>query len=55
MAYFKRVTSEAAPGRQNAVVMGRKTYESIPSKFGRSRTASMWCSRALTQFMGKRV
>lgn len=33
MAYFKRVTSEAAPGRQNAVVMGRKTYESIPSKF----------------------
>ena len=33
MAYFKRVTSEAEPGRQNAVVMGRKTYESIPSKF----------------------
>ncbi len=33
MAYFKRVTSEARPGQQNAVVMGRKTYESIPSKF----------------------
>jgi len=33
MAYFKRVTTEAPPGRQNAVVMGRKTYESIPGKF----------------------
>ncbi len=33
MAYFKRITTEAAPGRQNAVVMGRKTYESIPAKF----------------------
>ncbi|MFT3928320.1 MAG: dihydrofolate reductase [Myxococcales bacterium] len=33
MAYFKRLTSEASAGRQNAVVMGRKTYESIPGKF----------------------
>ena len=33
MAYFKRVTTVAPPGRQNAVVMGRKTYESIPGKF----------------------
>lgn len=33
MAYFKRVTCEAKPGLQNAVVMGRKTYESIPPKF----------------------
>nr|AIA18702.1 Dihydrofolate reductase [uncultured bacterium] len=33
MAYFKRLTSEAKPGFGNAVVMGRKTYESIPSKF----------------------
>jgi dihydrofolate reductase len=33
MAYFKRITSEAPHGLQNAVLMGRKTYESIPSKF----------------------
>lgn len=33
MAYFKRVTSEARANCQNAVVMGRKTYESIPEKF----------------------
>lgn len=33
MAFFKRTTSEAAPGKSNAVVMGRKTFESIPAKF----------------------
>jgi dihydrofolate reductase len=33
MAHFKRVTSDAPEGRQNAVLMGRKTYESIPSRF----------------------
>jgi dihydrofolate reductase len=33
MAYYKRTTSEAPPGQQNAVVMGRATFESIPSKF----------------------
>jgi dihydrofolate reductase len=33
MAYYKRTTSEAPAGQQNAVIMGRKTYESIPSKF----------------------
>jgi dihydrofolate reductase len=33
MAYFKRVTSEAAPEKQNAVVMGRTTFESIPPRF----------------------
>jgi dihydrofolate reductase len=33
MAYFKRVTSEAPAGRSNAVIMGRKTYESIAPKF----------------------
>lgn len=32
MAYFSRITSQAAEGKQNAVVMGRKTWESIPSK-----------------------
>ena len=34
MAYFKRVTAETtAPEKQNAVIMGRKTWESIPAKF----------------------
>jgi dihydrofolate reductase len=33
MAYFKRVTSEAANGKVNAVLMGRTTFESIPAKF----------------------
>jgi dihydrofolate reductase len=33
MAFFKRLTTEASAGRQNAVIMGRKTYESIPPKF----------------------
>ena len=33
MAYFARVTSSAPEGARNAVVMGRKTWESIPGKF----------------------
>lgn len=33
MAYFKRLTSEAPEGCVNAVLMGRKTYESIPARF----------------------
>ena len=34
MAHFKRVTMEPpSPEKQNAVIMGRKTWESIPSKF----------------------
>ncbi len=34
MAYFKELTTRTAdPTKQNAVVMGRKTWESIPSKF----------------------
>mmetsp|Transcript_24526 Transcript_24526/g.76661 ORF Transcript_24526/g.76661 Transcript_24526/m.76661 type:complete len:520 (+) Transcript_24526:446-2005(+) len=33
MAYFKRVTQDAPPGRQNSVIMGRKTWLSIPPKF----------------------
>jgi dihydrofolate reductase len=33
MAYYKRKTSEAPAGMQNAVVMGRRTFESIPAKF----------------------
>lgn len=33
MAYFVRVTSAAPAGKTNAVVMGRKSWESIPTKF----------------------
>jgi len=33
MKYFKEVTSACSEGHQNAVIMGRKTWESIPAKF----------------------
>ncbi|MCJ1247995.1 dihydrofolate reductase [Trapelia coarctata] len=33
LAYFARVTRRAPPRSINAVVMGRKTWESIPQKF----------------------
>jgi len=33
MAHFKRVTLAAPEGKTNAVVMGRRTWESIPEKF----------------------
>ena len=34
MAYFKAVTAQVnEPGARNAVIMGRKTWESIPAKF----------------------
>jgi len=33
MAYFAKVTSTAPPSYHNAVVMGRKTWESIPPRF----------------------
>lgn len=34
LAYFKELTSKTAEsGKQNAVIMGRKTWESIPAKF----------------------
>lgn len=33
MNYFTRTTSNACDGKQNAVIMGRKTWESIPIKF----------------------
>lgn len=33
MAYFKRVTTEAPGAQENGVVMGRKTWLSIPPKF----------------------
>lgn len=33
MAFFKEITSTAKENHQNAVIMGRKTWESIPEKF----------------------
>ena len=34
MAFFKRVTSSVADiGKRNAVIMGRRTWASIPAKF----------------------
>ncbi len=33
MSYFKDVTTSAQNGKKNAVIMGRKTWESIPEKF----------------------
>jgi dihydrofolate reductase len=33
MAFFKRTTISAPEGKTNFVIMGRKTYESIPKKF----------------------
>ena len=33
MAYFKKTTTTATAGKKNAVIMGRKTWDSIPEKF----------------------
>jgi dihydrofolate reductase len=33
MAFFRQLTSDAPAGMRNAVIMGRKTYASIPPKF----------------------
>lgn len=33
MAFFKRQTVTAAPSKRNVVIMGRKTWESLPVKF----------------------
>lgn len=33
LKYFAQATTNAPDGRQNAVVMGRNTWESIPAKF----------------------
>lgn len=32
MAFFKKITTSAPENKMNAVIMGRKTYESIPAK-----------------------
>lgn len=33
LRFFKKITSAAPDGKRNAVIMGRKTWESIPEKF----------------------
>jgi dihydrofolate reductase/thymidylate synthase len=33
MAFFRKVTSTAVAGKRNAVIMGRRTWASIPGKF----------------------
>lgn len=33
MAYFKTLTTAAQPGKQNLVIMGRKTWESLPKTY----------------------
>lgn len=33
LKYFKQLTSRASEGKQNALIMGRKTWESIPALF----------------------
>ena len=33
MTYFKKVTMAASPGKENGVIMGWKTYNSIPKQF----------------------
>ncbi|CZR61500.1 related to DFR1-dihydrofolate reductase [Phialocephala subalpina] len=33
MAYFARITKRAPPGTTNALIMGRKTWDSLPPKF----------------------
>ncbi|KAK7468876.1 dihydrofolate reductase [Stygiomarasmius scandens] len=33
MSYFANVTTNAPEGKKNAVIMGRKTWESIPKKY----------------------
>ena len=33
MAFFREITSVAQQGKSNAVIMGRKTWASIPEKF----------------------
>jgi dihydrofolate reductase len=32
LRFLQRITTSAAPGKQNAVIMGRLTWESVPSK-----------------------
>lgn len=32
LKFFKRITTECSPGKLNAVVMGRKTWDSLPAK-----------------------
>jgi len=33
MSFFKKLTTSAPSPKRNAVILGRKTWESIPAKF----------------------
>lgn len=33
LKFFKKLTTEAPAGKQNAVIMGRKTWDSLPERF----------------------
>lgn len=33
LKFFKKLTTEAPAGKQNAVIMGRKTWDSLPDRF----------------------
>lgn len=66
MARFRQVTTACRPGRTNAVIMGRKTYISIPAKFRplsdrlnivltRSGEVDVGCVRAREAGMGGRT
>ena len=32
LSYFKQITTEAKPNTRNVVIMGRKTWESLPTR-----------------------
>lgn len=50
MAYFSRITTQAAEGKQNAVIMGRNTWDSIPPKYRPlSNRVNVVVSRTLTE------
>lgn len=47
---FKEITTHAAPNKMNAVIMGRKTWESIPEKFRPLQNRyNIICSSTMTQ------
>lgn len=50
MKFFFHLTSTAAEGKENAVIMGRNTWESIPEKYRPlSKRLNILLSRKLTQ------
>ena len=47
LQHFKRITSTASEGRRNAIVMGRKTWESKEDAGSRRPTGSTSCRAQL--------